>query len=138
MKVIIVMIKRLVLGFLLCAVLHLLMPMHSSPVYAGEIQNPNAIYEIYKTENILHVLKLNTRNGLITQIQISLGKDGWAIENVVNSKPLVSVDEEQNGRFALHPTGNMYNFVLLDRISGKVWQAQWSTKPDNRGVFPIN
>lgn len=132
------MIKKSIIKILICALMQLTLLFVLSPVYASEIQNPNAIYEIYKTENIYHVLKLNTRTGQITQVQIGVGKDGYAMENVVNSKTLVSADEEQNGRFALYPTGNMYNFVLLDRISGKLWQAQWSIKPENRGIIPIN
>lgn len=132
------MIKKSVIKILICALIQLTLLVVLNPVYASEIQNPNAIYEMYKTENVYHVLKLNTRTGQITQVQIGVGKDGWAMENTVNSKSLVSAEEEQNGRFALYPTGNMYNFVLLDRISGKVWQAQWSIKPENRGVFPIN
>ncbi len=132
------MIKKSVIKILICALIQLTLLVVLNPVYASEIQNPNAIYEMYKTENVYHVLKLNTRTGQITQVQIGVGKDGWAMENTVNSKSLVPAEEEQNGRFALYPTGNMYNFVLLDRISGKVWQAQWSIKPENRGVFPIN
>lgn len=132
------MIKKSVIKILICALIQLTLLVVLNPAYASEIQNPNAIYEMYKTENVYHVLKLNTRTGQITQVQIGVGKDGWAIENTVNSKSLVPAEEEQNGRFALYPTGNMYNFVLLDRISGKVWQAQWSIKPENRGVFPIN
>ena len=132
------MIKKSVIKILICALIQLTLLVVLNPVYASEIQNPNAIYEMYKTENVYHVLKLNTRTGQITQVQIGVGKDGWAMENTVNSKSLVPAEEEQNGRFALYPTGNMYKFVLLDRISGKVWQAQWSIKPENRGVFPIN
>jgi hypothetical protein len=132
------MIKNSVIKIFGCALVQLILLVALNPVYASEIQNPNAIYEMYKTENIYHVLKLNTRTGQITQVQIGVGKDGWAMENTVNSKSLVPAEEEQNGRFALYPTGNMYNFVLLDRISGKVWQAQWSTKPENRGILPIN
>lgn len=109
-----------------------------NPVYASEIQNPNATYEIYRTENMYNVLKLNTRNGCVTQVQIGVGKNGGRMEVTVNDVPLVGVDEQQSGRFALYPTGNMYNFILLDRISGKTWQVQWHTNPDNRFIMPIS
>ena len=131
------MIKKSVIKILICALIQLTLLVVLNPVYASEIHNPNAIYEMYKTENVYHVLKLNTRTGQITQVQIGVGKDGWAMENTVNSKSLVAADEEQNGRFALYPTGNMYNFVLLDRISGKTWQVQWHTKPDLRYITRI-
>jgi hypothetical protein len=41
----------------------------------------------------------------------------------------------RNGRFALYPTGNMYNFLLLDREDSRIWQLQWSFDPKLRGVF---
>lgn len=45
---------------------------------------------------------------------------------------------EQNGRFKLYPTGNMYNFIMVDVINGRTWQVQWSTKKDERLVLRIN
>ncbi len=44
---------------------------------------------------------------------------------------------EQNGRFKLYPTGNMFNFIMVDVINGRSWQVQWSTKKDERLVFRI-
>ena len=44
---------------------------------------------------------------------------------------------EQNGRFKLYPTGNMYNFIMVDVINGRSWQVQWSTKKDERLVLRI-
>ena len=43
----------------------------------------------------------------------------------------------QNGRFKLYPTGNMYNFIMVDVIEGRTWQIQWSVKEDKRLVFRI-
>lgn len=105
-------------------------------LYASNIINPNASYEIYKTENFFHLLKLNTRNGCITQIQIGVG-DTLPSEDSINATPLVPIEEQQNGRFALYPTGNIYNFVLLDQISGKIWQVQWHTDPKSRTIQAI-
>ena len=130
------MFKKITIGILFIMVLNAFS--FVSPVYASEIQTPNAIYEIYRTENLYNVLKLNTRNGCITQVQIGVGKNGGRMEVTVNDLPLVGVEEQQNGRFALYPTGNMYNFVLLDRISGKTWQVQWHTDPDNRFIMSIS
>ncbi|MBC8305596.1 MAG: hypothetical protein H8E55_58755 [Pelagibacterales bacterium] len=44
---------------------------------------------------------------------------------------------ELNGRFKLYPTGNMYNFIMVDVINGRSWQVQWSTKKDERLVLRI-
>ena len=43
----------------------------------------------------------------------------------------------QNGRFKLYPTGNMFNFIMVDVINGRSWQVQWSTKKDERLVLRI-
>ena len=49
----------------------------------------------------------------------------------------VTKEEENNGRFFLYPTTNIYNFILLDQIDGRVWQVQWSIEPKERLVVPI-
>ena len=41
------------------------------------------------------------------------------------------------GRFTLYPTQNWYNFLLLDQTDGRTWQVQWSTDPDNTGLWLI-
>jgi hypothetical protein len=51
--------------------------------------------------------------------------------------PLVGVDKESNDRFTLYATKNIYNFILLDQLDGKVWQVQWSTEIKNRMIVPI-
>lgn len=38
----------------------------------------------------------------------------------------------QNGRFKLYPTGNMYNFIMVDVIDGRTWQVQWNIDEDKR------
>lgn len=35
------------------------------------------------------------------------------------------------GRFTLYPTQNVFTFILLDQIDGRMWQVQWSTKAEN-------
>ena len=39
---------------------------------------------------------------------------------------------QQNGRFKLYPTENMYNFIMVDVIDGKTWQVQWNIDYDKR------
>ena len=43
----------------------------------------------------------------------------------------------QNGRFKLYPTGNMFNFIMVDVIDGRTWQVQWSTEENKRLVLRI-
>ena len=40
----------------------------------------------------------------------------------------------KNGRFKLYPTGNMYNFIMVDVIDGRTWQVQWNTDKFKRIV----
>ena len=40
-------------------------------------------------------------------------------------------------RYKLYPTQNIYNFILLDQVDGRLWQVQWSLEEGNRAIFPI-
>lgn len=100
------------------------------------IMNDCPAYELYRTDNMWTFLKLETSTGKIWQVQYAVG-DGNAFQVVLNDISLAFDGMETAGRFKLHPTDNIYNFLLLDTHTGSVWQAQWSQNPDNRGVIPI-
>ena len=97
----------------------------------------NSVYKLFPTENIWTFLKLDTRNGRIWQIQYSINEDNPRLEVDLSTKRLVSSEKEENGRFTLYPTKNMYNFILLDQINGDTWQVQWAIEEDNRLIIPI-
>lgn len=97
----------------------------------------NTIYQLFPTQNIWTFIKLDTRNGKMWQTHFTISNDGVKGEFILNILPLVSKDKEVNGRFTLYQTENIYNFLLLDQIDGKVYQVQWSMNAENRGVFPI-
>ena len=84
-------------------------------------------YKVYRTENIYNNLKLDTATGRVSALQIGIDNDNSRFEYSVCD----AVEEDENwkiiGRFELYPTGNRYNFVLLDTIFGRAWQVQWST-----------
>lgn len=101
----------------------------------AETTNKNSVYELYKTENFYNFLKLNTRDGRITQVQYAINNDSARFECVINSEPLVDFEQAQNGRFKLYPTKNYYTFLLLDTINGRTWQVQWSIDDDKRGII---
>jgi hypothetical protein len=94
------------------------------------------IYKIIPTENTWALLKLNTRNGKIWQVHFSIS-NGFEGELSLNPYSLVLPDEEINGRFALYPTPNMYNFILLDQIDGTTWKVQWNNERDKRFIRRI-
>lgn len=94
-------------------------------------------YELFETKNIWVFIKLDTRNGKMSQVHFSLNSESYRGEQPLNEKPLVDKVDEKIGRFTLHPTQNMFNFILLDKISGRSYQVQWSMKEEERVVIPI-
>ena len=95
-----------------------------------------SIYEMYPTENYWTFLKLDTRNGKIWQVHFNINE---GFEGVVdlNSESLTFNDQEIQGRFRIIPTKNMYNFLLLDQLTGRTYQVQWNTEIFNRSVTLI-
>ena len=95
-----------------------------------------AIYKLFPTENIWTFIKLNTRNGEMWQVQYDIEGDD-RFETDLNFIPLVAKEEEVNDRFTLYSTQNIYNFILLDQLDGRMWQVQWSIEPEYRAIVPI-
>ena len=93
-------------------------------------------YRLFCTQNKWTYIKLNTRNGQMWQVQYSLEDNNMEVP--LSLITLVSKEEEKNGRFFLYPTQNIWNFILLDQLDGRVWQVQWSTEQKNRMVIKIN
>jgi hypothetical protein len=97
----------------------------------------NSIYQLFPTKNYWTFIKLDTRNGKMWQIHFGVEDGTNTGELILNSLPLVDKEEEINGRFTLYPTENMYNFLLLDQISGVVVQVQWSLDAKKRGIVSV-
>lgn len=93
-------------------------------------------YRLFPTQNMWIFIKLDTRNGKMWLVQISM-KSECRFETYLNLISLVSKEKEVNDRFSLYPTQNIYTYILLDQIEGKTWQVQWSSDPENRAVIPI-
>jgi hypothetical protein len=92
-------------------------------------------YRLFSTKNMYTFIKLNTRNGQMWQVQWGT-ESKYQFETTLSDISRVNKDEEKNGRFFLYPTTNIYNFILLDQIDGRVWQVQWG-KQGERMVIPI-
>jgi hypothetical protein len=95
-----------------------------------------AVYKLFQTENMWTFIKLNTRNGKMWQVQFDVQGD-TRLETFLNMIPLVSENNEVSGRFTLYPTQNIYTFMLLDQLDGKIWQVQWSNEFEKRIILPI-
>lgn len=94
-------------------------------------------FKIYPTSNMYNFLLLDTQTGRVWKIQWNL-ESNKRFEKEVSLKILVDYDEEWiNGRFELYPTENMHNFLLLDKIDGRVWQLQWSFEAKNNWIDRI-
>ena len=96
----------------------------------------NVVYRLFSTRNMYTFIKLNTRNGQMWQVQWGT-ETKHQFETILSDISRVNKEEEKNGRFFLYPTTNIYNFILLDQIDGRVWQVQWSTKVAERLVDRI-
>lgn len=95
-------------------------------------------FKLFPTQNMWTFIKLDTQTGQMWQVQYSVKGDEDRFEYDLNPNPLITKGKKVNGRFELYPTQNIYNFILLDKIDGKVWQVQWSFDEENRAVVPIN
>ena len=88
-------------------------------------------YKMYRTSSIYINLKLDTATGEVTAVQIGMNKDSSRMEyTVCNAMSNFGKDEDYIGRYELYPTGNNYNFILLDTAFGFTYQVQWSTNQD--------
>jgi hypothetical protein len=70
------------------------------------------------------------------QVQYDVQGDNRGV-TYLNLLPLVPNEKEVNGRFTLYSTENVYTFILLDQLEGKMWQVQWSIEAKNRIIIPI-
>jgi hypothetical protein len=89
-------------------------------------QNPEEPYRLFNTLNIHTLLKLDTRTGRIWQVQ--WGDKDYRFTAPLNPKALVT--DGKPGRFTLHPTVNIYTFILLDQETGETWHVQWGKQAD--------
>lgn len=104
-------------------------------IYRSQLREPT--YELVPTTNTWNFLKLNTVTGAITIVQFSLESKNRFEYDLDSNSRLYSWDEPICGRFKLVPTQNIYNFLLLDQIDGRVWQVQWGFDEKDRMVTRI-
>lgn len=103
----------------------------------SSIYNKDAKFLLFPTKNIYIFLKLDTSSGELWMVQYSTKGNQMEVKFPSSDYPLVLSTEKANGRFFLYPTQNMYNFLLIDQVDGRVWQAQWNTDYTNVGLFRI-
>ena len=91
-------------------------------------------YKMYSTQNMYNLLKLDTQTGRIEQVQWSLN-DNKEFTSIINSQDL----SWENGinSFELYPTQNMYQFIVLDKSTGRTWHVQWGLEAKKRWIKRI-
>lgn len=94
-------------------------------------------YKVYRTTNIYTNLKLDTSTGQVTALQIGVGNSTDRMEYEISEAIEKDYKWKIVGRYELYPTGNNYNFILLDTMLGYAYQVQWSTKKEERGRWTI-
>ena len=93
-------------------------------------------YKLYPTENIYTFLQLDTKTGMIEQVQWSLDEENEG-SIVINDIDLTSGMGYGSGSFELYPTQNMYQFILLDKTDGRKWHVQWGIGSGERWIRRI-
>lgn len=94
-------------------------------------------YKLYQTENIYTFLQLDTKTGMIEQVQWSLDLDNEGSVNI-NAEDLTYGFGYGSGDFELYPTKNMYQFLLLDKTTGRKWHVQWGMESSKRWIRRIS
>ena len=97
-------------------------------------QRLDARFRMFKTKNTWNYIELDTATGKAWQVQFTVNDEPNRKKMVISGEALAK--DGKPGRFTLHPSRNMYNFVMLDQETGKTWQIQWATD-DSRGIWPI-
>ena len=94
-------------------------------------------YKLYPTENIYTLLELDTKTGIVKQVQ-------WGLDSqeegtwYINSIDLNKWDGGYgSGSFELYPTKNMYQFILIDQTDGRKWHIQWGIGDNKRWIRRI-
>ena len=127
--------KNLILILMLVAITISAQNNNDNKVYFSP--DTNVTYRLFKTQNMHIFIKLNTSNGTMKLVQFSTSSTRDIMQADLSDIELATGTEAKNGRFYLYPTDNFYTFLLLDQIDGRVWQVQWSTNPEDRGIFRI-
>jgi hypothetical protein len=92
-------------------------------------------FKVYKTQNAWTVLLLDTRTGRLWQAQWTV--DSKSLRGILPVSDVTRADGP-DGRFSVTLTDNIWNSILLDGQTGRLWQCQFSLQESGRGCMPID
>ncbi|MDR3006847.1 MAG: hypothetical protein LBV59_02870 [Sphingobacterium sp.] len=101
-----------------------------APIQINSIDS-TVVYKLFPTQNAFTFIKLNTRNGQMWQVESNKSNKNKAV-TTLSAISLANKDEERNGRFVLYQTFNIFDFILLDQIDGRMWQITWGREKDRK------
>ena len=91
-------------------------------------------YKLYPTQNMYTLLELDTKTGIVKQVQ-------WGLEPEYEGTWYINSDDLNywdggygSGTFELYPTQNMYQFILIDQTNGRKWHIQWGMEEKKRWI----
>lgn len=103
--------------------------------------NKNDRFSLTETQNMWNYIMLDTFTGKTWQVQFSVKGEDYMFCVPINiySLSFPRANDNWRDRFQLYSTKNMWNFILLDSYTGRLWQVQYSAKDfDNLMCLPIN
>ena len=98
-------------------------------------------FTLNETQNMWTFIMLDSYTGKTWQVQFSTKGTDYMFYTPINQWSLSYPSSEDNwrNRFQLFPTQNMWNFILLDTYTGRLWQVQYSSSDlDALMCIPIN
>ena len=94
-------------------------------------------YWLYPTRNIWTYILVDLFTGKIWQCQFSVDSDNGQMSVPINREVL---SYSEHSKFEVKPMVSMYQFYLINKDTGEMWQFQWSTKSEDgyRWIKKIN
>lgn len=94
-------------------------------------------YWLYSTENFWTYILLDSFTGKIWQTQFTVDENGSRFSIPIN-ETILSYTEYS--KFEVKPMVSMFQFYLINKDTGEMWQFQWSTNSDDgyRWIKKIN
>lgn len=94
-----------------------------------QTQNPSAIWRLFPTKNLFTFIELNTETGAMFRLQWGMSDaQRFQVPLCGGCNQSKEAPQAQPGRFTLYPTENIFQFILLDQVTGSAWQVQWANK----------
>ncbi|MDR2926326.1 MAG: hypothetical protein LBU76_10350 [Azoarcus sp.] len=87
-------------------------------------QEPTAPYRLFETKDAQAFVVLETAVGRLWLVKVDV-KDNERSYILLQEANFADGRERIHGRFTLHPTEDIYVFLLIDQIDDKMWEVQF-------------